>query len=130
MVLHMCHVPYFADLKGTAQWRAGRRALMETSFATFEEQVQGQLDQALASKGFDSERDIKAITVNRWSHGYSYDPNLLWEPEYSSEEEKPWIIGRQAFGRIHIANSDSDASANTNAAITQGWRAVSEVLKS
>ena len=25
-----------------------------------------------AAKGFDADRDIEAITVNRWSHGYAY----------------------------------------------------------
>jgi spermidine dehydrogenase len=37
------------------------------------------------------------------------------------------VIGRQPFGRIAIANSDSDGRAYTNAAIDQGWRAVNEI---
>jgi len=28
MVLHMCYVPYFADIQGPDQWRAGRRKLL------------------------------------------------------------------------------------------------------
>ena len=65
MALHMCYVPYFDDLKGPEQWRAGRQRLLETPFATFEHHVRDQLDQALAGAGFDAERDINAITVNR-----------------------------------------------------------------
>ncbi len=38
------------------------------------------------------------------------------------------MIGRKPFGRITIANSDSDGHAYTNIAIDQGYRAVSEVL--
>lgn len=130
MVLHMCHVPYFDDIQGSEQWRAGRRQLLETPFSTYEYHVRDQLDQALSGAGFDAERDISAITVNRWAHGYSYSPHLLWEPDYPSEQDKPWVKGRQPFGRISIANSDAAASADTNAAIAQGYRAVVEALKS
>ncbi len=130
MVLHMCYVPYFGDIQGPEQWRAGRRRLLETPFSTFEHHVRDQLDQALSGAGFDAERDITEITVNRWAHGYSYSPGLLWEPKYASEEDKPWVKGRKPFGRITIANSDADASADTNTAIAQGYRAVREALES
>jgi spermidine dehydrogenase len=130
MVLHMCHVPYFADIQGPEQWRAGRRQLLETPFSSYEYHVRDQLDQALSGGGFDAERDISGITVNRWSHGYAYSPNLLWEPEYKAETDKPWVQGRQPFGRITIANSDAAASADTDAAISQGYRAVVEALGS
>jgi spermidine dehydrogenase len=128
MTLHMCHVPYFDDIQGPEQWRAGRRKLLETPFSTFEHHVRDQLDQALSGAGFDAEKDISAITVNRWAHGYSYSPDLLWEPKYESEADKPWVIGRQPFGRISIANSDAGAASNTDSAISQSYRAVQEVL--
>ena len=128
MTLHMCHVPYFDDIQGPEQWRAGRRQLLETPFSTFEHHVRDQLDQALSGAGFDAEKDITAITVNRWAHGYSYSPDLLWEPEYESEADKPWVIGRQPLGRISIANSDAGAASNTDSAIFQGYRAVQELL--
>jgi len=128
MVLHMCHVHHSPDITGPEQWREGRRRLLTTPFSEFEFHVRDQLDQALSGAGFDAGRDIHAITVNRWAHGYAYSPDLLWEPEYASEEEKPWVIGRKQHGRISIANSDSGAAANTNAAISQGYRAVQEAL--
>jgi spermidine dehydrogenase len=128
MVLHMCHVPYFDDIKGPEQWRAGRRKLLTTPFPVFEEHVRDQLDQALSGAGFDAGRDIEAITVNRWSHGYSYGPGRTWEPEYASEADKPWVKGRQPFGRITIANSDAGAAANTDSAISHAYRAVTEAL--
>ncbi len=130
MALHMCYVPYFDDIQGPDQWRAGRRKLLETPFSEFEHHVRDQLDQALAGGGFDAERDINAITVNRWPHGYSYGSHLLWEPHYASEEDKPWVKGRKPFGRITIANSDAGAAANTDSAIKEGYRAVRESLRS
>ena len=128
MALHMCHVPYFDDIQGPEQWRAGRRKLLETPFSTYEHHARDQLDQALSGAGFDADRDITAITVNRWAHGYSYSPDLLWEPEYASDADKPWVIGRQPFGRISIANSDAGAASNTNSAITESYRAVQQAL--
>ena len=71
--------------------------------------------------------DISGITVNRWAHGYSYSPDLLWEPKYAGESDKPWVIGRQPLGRIVIANSDAGASADTNTAISEAHRAVGEL---
>ena len=129
MVLHMCYVPYFADIQGPEQWREGRRKLLTTPFAEFEHHVRDQLDQALSGAGFDAERDIQAITVNRWAHGYAYNPHLLWEMHWPDENATPWVIGRQRYGRIAIANSDSGAAANTNSAITHGYRAVQDLLK-
>jgi len=128
MILHMCHTPWVPDIQGPDQWKQGRHKVLTTSFETFESHVKTQLNQALSSTGFDAEKDISAITVNRWPHGYAYNPELIWEPEYASEEMKPWIIGRKPIGNISIANSDAGAKANTNCAITQAFRAVQEVL--
>lgn len=127
MILHMCYVHHDNIHKGPELWREGRRKLLGTPFSVFEQHVKDQLNAALSGAGFDADRDIRAITVNRWSHGYAYEPNLIWEPDYASDAEKPWVIGRQKFGRIAIANSDSAAQADTNAAITQAFRAVQEL---
>ncbi len=128
MVLHMCYVHHDGVTKGPEQWREGRRRLLTTPYSVFEHHVRDQLSQALSGAGFDDARDIKGITVNRWSHGYAYSPHLLWEPAYASDADKPWVRGRKKFGRIAIANSDSGAQADTNSAITQAWRAVQETL--
>ena len=127
MVVHMCHVPLFTDIKGPDQWRAGRNQILVTPFEEYEAHARDQLTQALGIAGFDADRDIVAITVNRWPHGYSYSNSLTWGEDFA-EEDKPWVIGRQPFGNIHIANSDSDVSSTTKAAIKQAHRAVSEIL--
>ncbi|HVQ28799.1 MAG TPA: hypothetical protein VMV21_04420, partial [Vicinamibacteria bacterium] len=128
MVLHMCYVHHDQEHKGPELWREGRRRLLTTPFGVFEQHVKDQLDQALRGAGFDAERDVRAITVNRWPHGYAYSPGLLWEPEWKSDAEKPWVIGRQPFGRITIANSDAGARADTNGAMTEAFRAVQEAF--
>lgn len=128
LVLHMCHVPWVPDTQGPAQWREGRMRILGTPFETFEFHVKHQLSQALAEYDFDPNRDISAITVNRWPHGYAYSSELIWEPDYADESEKPWVKGRQPIGRIHVANSDAGAKADTGVAMAQAYRAVSEIL--
>jgi len=80
----------------------------------------------VAAGGFDPARDIEAITVNRWPHGYGYEYNPLFDPEWPAGQ--PHVLGRKRFGRITIANSDSGATAYTNVAIDQAHRAVNELL--
>ena len=80
----------------------------------------------MSAGGFDPARDIEAITVNRWSHGYAYEYNSLFDPRWA-EGEAPHVVGRQRFGRIAIANADAAARAYTDAAIDEAWRAVTEL---
>ena len=128
MVLFMLRTPCKPGLPQREQHRAGRAELLRTPFATFERNIRDQLGRMFASTDFDSARDIEAITVNRWAHGYAYEYNSLFDPDWT-EEEKPWVIGRKPFGQIAIANSDAGASAYTDCAIDQAHRAVSELTK-
>ena len=127
MVLFMLRTPCSPGLPPRDQNRVGRAELMETPFSTFERNIRDQLARMLRSAGFDPARDIEGITVNRWAHGYAYSPNPLFDPRWRKGEE-PWVLGRQPFGRIMIANSDAGASAYTDAAIDQAYRAVEEVI--
>jgi spermidine dehydrogenase len=129
MVLFMLRTPCRPGLPMRNQFRAGRVELMATTFSQFERNIRDQLGRMLGAAGFDAARDIEGITVNRWAHGYAYTPNSLFDPDWK-EEEKPWVIGRKPFGKIAIANSDAGASAYSDVAIDQAWRAVQEVLKS
>ena len=101
---------------------------MTTPFDVFERNIRDQLGRMLSAGGFNPAQDIQAITVNRWPHGYAYEYNPLFEPLDRPASERPCVIGRQPFGRIHIANSDADGHAYTNIAIDQGYRAVSEIV--
>jgi spermidine dehydrogenase len=126
-VLHMQHVPVGPGANAREMQRAGRAKLYATTFETFERNIRDQLARTLGEGGFDPGRDIEAITVNRWPHGYSYEYISLFDPEWP-KGQAPHEIGRQPCGNIHIANSDAGAFAYTNEAIDQGWRAVSEIV--
>ena len=128
MVLFMLRAPCKPGLPRREQYRRGRYELMGTSFATFERNIREQLNRMLSSGGFDSARDIAAITVNRWAHGYAYEYDSLSDPQWPPDE-RPCVVGRKQFGRISIANSDAAARAYTDAAIDQAYRAVQEQLR-
>ena len=129
MVLFMLRTPCKPGLPRRDQYRMGRYELISTPFSEFERNIREQLNRMLAPAGFDSARDIAAITVNRWAHGYAYEYDSLFDPHWTTEQ-RPCVIGRKQFGQISIANSDAGASAYTNVAIDQAYRAVQEQVKS
>jgi spermidine dehydrogenase len=130
MVLWMAHAPApHSDGKQSARdlYRLGRHRLYTMPFATFEEEIKKQLTAMFGAKGFDADRDIEAITVNRWAHGYAYEYMNLYDPDWE-DGQAPHELGRKPIGRISIANSDSEAYAYLSAAIDAADRAVGERL--
>jgi spermidine dehydrogenase len=128
MLIQMIRTPCQPGLSERDQNRAGQIDIFNTTFETFERNIRDQLARALGPGGFDPARDITAITVNRWPHGYAYEYNQLFDPEWP-QAEQPHVIGRARFGRIAIANSDAGAAAYTDSAIDQAHRAVAELLQ-
>jgi spermidine dehydrogenase len=127
ILLHMVRTPCKPGLTESEQHKAGRAELLATPFATFERNIRDQLARTLGAGGFDPARDIEAITVNRWPHGYAPEYNPLFDPDVPASQ-RPNVIGRAPFGRIAIANSDSGGGAYTDSAIDQANRAVNELL--
>ena len=78
-MVHMMRTPCKPGLPSHDQHRAGRTELFQTSFETFERNIRDQLARSLGAGGFDPARDIAAITVNRWPHGYAYEYNSLFD---------------------------------------------------
>ena len=104
--------------------------LFATTFEDMERKIRDQLARTLSPGGFDPARDISAITVNRWAHGYAYEYNSLFDPFWLEGGETPCEVARKQFGRIAIANADAGAYAYTDEAINQAYRAVGEIAKS
>jgi len=133
ITIKMYRIPLSGEGHAAEQFRAGRHELLATSFETFERNIRQQLGAMLAEGGFDPARHIRAITVNRWPHGYAvgydHEKNRMnyWSEEFVDAQQH-WMNGRHRFGRIAIANSDAGASAMTEAAIEQGYRATHELL--
>jgi spermidine dehydrogenase len=130
ILVHMTRAPCKPNVGLTEheQNKAGQAELLATPFATFERNIREQLARTLAGGRFDPARDIEAITVNRWPHGYAPEYNPLFDPD-GPESQRANVIGRAKLGRIAIANSDSGGAAYTDSAIEQADRAVNELLR-
>ena len=125
--LQLVHVPLDANsgLNAREQCRAGRARLLATPFDAIEAEVRGDLDRMLSAGGFSATDDILAITVNRWSHGYSYSWNSLYDDVDAGEASVP--LGRAKVGNIAFANSDTGWDAYAHTAIEEAARAAAEV---
>ena len=130
IVVHMSKAACHPGLPARQQHSYGRIELFTTTFETMERNIRDQLARALGAGGFDPARDIAAITVNRWPHGYAYEYNSLYDSFWLEGGETPCEVARKPHGRIAIANSDAGAYAYTDEAINQGYRAVQEITKS
>ena len=128
MLLHLQHVPGAPNsgLDARAQFRVGAATLLGMTFSDFEQIIRDELDRMLGPGGFSSARDIAAITVNRWPHGYGYVANSLFDGD---DYEEITALARRPFGRIAIANSDAGGDAYAHIAIDQADRAVRELLQ-
>jgi len=129
IVIHMMKAACHPGLPARQQHIAGRMELYTTSFETMERKIRDQLARTLGSGGFDPARDIAAITVNRWPHGYAYEYNSLFDSFWLEGGVTPCEIARKPHGRIAIANADAGAYAYTDEAINQAYRAVGDIIK-
>ena len=120
--------PTTRGLPAKDQYRAGRAKLMEMSYDDFEQDIYSHLDGMLGPYGFDAEREIAAITLNRWPHGYAYEFEGVGVPGEYDRYNGPHITGRAQIGRISIANADSEAYAYVDGAVDAADRAVDEQL--
>lgn len=119
MIIQMIRMPNPLLGKGKPAdlFRAGRADLLVTPLETFEANIRKQLAQMYSSYGFDADRDIAAITINRWPHGYIYWHNQIVNTPANE-------IARQSHGQITFANADSAGEAYSNYSIDMAWQAV------
>ena len=103
VALHLTKIPTAPGKPRKEQHRIGRAELLNTTFETFERNIRDQLARILGAGGFDPARDIIAITVNRWPHGYAYTYNSLYDP-------MEWVSHRPTPGRMWSRASPTDES--------------------
>jgi spermidine dehydrogenase len=116
-VIQMIHCPYgTVGAPHLEQVREARFTMLALQFDDYEKEIRSHLGGMLTKNLFDFDRDVASISVNRWAHGYSNGG-----PGDSTR------IGRQPFGRITIANSDSAPGADAKTAMMMAHRAVNEL---
>lgn len=104
----------------------GRYEMMSRTFEHYEQDVRRMLNGMVGAHGFEFDRDVAALTVNQWPHGYAQGPSPVFDPDYAAGQA-PHEIGRTPLGRVAIANSDAEALPLMQGAIDQAWRAVGEL---
>jgi spermidine dehydrogenase len=114
-IIHMrcCPVGDTVGAPAIEQFREARRKMLGLTFEDYEEEIREHLGGMLPNESFNFDKDVKSISINRWGHAYGYG--------------NPGAVGRQPFGRITIANSDSVGNAMFQTAAMQAYRAVQEL---
>ena len=116
-VIQMISCPYGrVGAPRPEQFLEARYRMLGLQFEDYEQEVRRHLSGMLPKELFDFDRDVASISVNRWAHGYT-----TGGPGDSTR------IGRQPFGRITVANSDSAPGADAKTAMMMAYRAVNEL---
>jgi len=110
-----------------SQGNMGRTELMRTSFAEYETRIRDQFTDMFGTYGFDAQRDIAGIILNRWGHAYlSPQPGFFF-----GKGEKPApreTLRRAPFDRIAFANTDLAGAMDHRFSILEAKRAVEQIL--
>ncbi len=121
------YVPfYYPGLPIKDQGMKGRAELLSTSYLTYESKIREQMATLFGKAGFDPDRDIAGIILNRWGHAYvNPQPGF-----YFGKGEKPapreTIVKR--FGRIAFAHSELNGHQHWIGAVSEGRRAVGQII--
>lgn len=105
---------------------AGRAALLSTSYAQYEKQIRDQMTRLFGASGFDADRDIAGIILNRWGHAYvAPTPGFFYRsdgsPGYSRE------IAEKPHGRIAFGHGELRGFQHWGPAADQGAKAVRQI---
>ena len=110
-----------------AQGNRGRGEMLATSFKDYETQIRQQFTQMFAGSGFDAQRDIAGIILNRWGHAYlSPQPGFFFGRDGKPAPRE--TLRRAPFGRIAFANTDLAGAMDHRFSILEAKRAVEQLL--
>jgi len=117
----------YPGLPTEEQGRRGRAEMLGISFREYEQRIREQFAAMFAHAGFDANRDIAAIILNRWGHAYlNPQPGFFFG---SNGKPAPREILRSApFGRIAFANTDLAGAMDHRYSILEAHRAVGQIV--
>jgi spermidine dehydrogenase len=121
------YIPFLSpDLAPSAQGPAGRARLLSTSYAEFEHQIRTQMSEMFGAAGFDAQRDIAGIVLNRWGHAYcAPQPGFYLGKDGRTP---PHQVMRQPHGRIVFAHSELQGTMNMAYSMLEAHRAANQAL--
>jgi spermidine dehydrogenase len=127
IVLNLKVLYSYPGLSTEEQGNRGRAEMLSTSFREYETRIRQQFTEMFASGGFNPQRDIAGIILNRWGHAYlSPQPGFFFG---QGGKPAPREVLRNApFGRIAFANTDLAGAMDHRYSILEAQRAVQQLL--
>jgi spermidine dehydrogenase len=108
------------------QGAVGRAELLSKSYATYEEEIVTQMTKMFSGYGFDAERDIAGIVLNRWGHAYiSPQPGFHFGKD---GKDAPKEVVRKGYGRVQFGHSELTGYMSHTRALNEGARAAKNAL--
>ncbi|MGB7727867.1 MAG: FAD/NAD(P)-binding protein [Candidatus Acidiferrum sp.] len=109
------------------QGNRGRMEMLGTSFREYERRIRQQFTDMFASSGFDAQRDIAGIILNRWGHAYlSPQPGFFFGTNGNPAPRE--TLRKAPFGRIAFANTDLAGAMDHRFSILEAQRAINQLL--
>ena len=117
----------YPGLSTEDQGHRGRGEMLTTSFRDYERRLREQFTAMFAHAGFDAQRDIAGIILNRWGHAYlSAQPGFFFGKDGCPAPRE--TLRSAPFGRIAFANSDLSGFMDHRFSIFEARRAVAQLL--
>lgn len=127
IVLNLKILYSFPGLSTEEQGNRGRTEMLGTSFRDYEKQIREQFTDMFSTAGFDAQRDIAGIILNRWGHAYlSPQPGFFFGKNGQPAPRE--VLRRAPFGRIAFANTDLAGAMDHRFSILEAQRAVGQLL--
>ena len=109
------------------QGTIGREEMFAKSYADYEKEIVDQMTEMFSDYGFDAERDIAGIILNRWGHAY-ISPQPGFHFGKNGKEASKEIV-RKGFGNIQFGHSELTGYMSHTRALNEGARAARDVIK-
>lgn len=117
----------YPGLSTEEQGNRGRMELLSTSFREYERRIREQFTDMFAKSGFDPQRDIAGIILNRWGHAYlSPQPGFFFGKDGKPAPRE--TLRKAPFGRIAFANTDLAGAMDHRFSILEAQRAVNQLV--
>ncbi len=109
------------------QGNRGRMEMLGTSFREYERRIRQQFTAMFAGSGFDAQRDIAGIILNRWGHAYlSPQPGFFFGTDGNPAPRE--TLRKAPFGRVAFANTDLAGAMDHRFSILEAQRAINQLV--
>jgi len=105
----------------------GRMELLSTSYPEYERRIAAQMVKLFGASGFDAQRDVAGLILNRWGHAFSV-PVPGFFGGAAGKAAAPREVIRKAHGRIAFAHSELNGWQHWGPAADEGRRAFTQLV--